>query len=205
MKNSKYNNLFVFYPEVKSVWKSPEQTATEFSINFWITQWISRNLTSVGVKHPKEFLTEPRWLCFIPYITSDNIFFDFRKKTYSVCHFLFSILALSSSRDKRLPGSDLYLLSLLSNSFLWLWGTGTLDSSEAMLSHRSSTNRIFSGALKLASDKIIKINPSKTLVWANLHLVLLKTTPEIKNTFFTLVSSAYTDSDINRNVHFYLS
>jgi hypothetical protein len=80
---------------------------------------------------------------------ADGLILDFGKKKQVVCHFLFSILVRSSSRDKRFAGGDPYLLSLLYNSSMWLLGTGTADASEAMLSHRSSTSRIFSGVLNL--------------------------------------------------------
>ena len=120
MKKPEYDNLVVFYHKINSIRKSSKQTTPEFVINLWVKQWISRKLTGAGIKHPKEFLAESRRFSFIPNITGNDIFLDFGKEKQVVCHFLFSILVRSSSRDNRFPGGDPYLLSLLSNSSIWL-------------------------------------------------------------------------------------
>src|SRR4030067_1205495 len=58
MKESDYNNLVFFYHEVNSIRKPSEQATPEFAIDFWVEQWISRNLAGASVKYAKEFLTE---------------------------------------------------------------------------------------------------------------------------------------------------
>ncbi len=58
MKKPEYNNPVIFYHEVDSIRESSKQAATEFVINLWIEQWIMKNLTGEGVKHPKKLLAE---------------------------------------------------------------------------------------------------------------------------------------------------
>jgi hypothetical protein len=120
MKKSIYNKLVALYHKINSIRKSPKQTTPEFVIDLWVKQWISRKLTGAGIKYPKEFLAESKRLSFIPNISGNDIFLDFGKETQVECHFLLSILVRSSSRDKRVPGGDPYVLSLLSNSSMWL-------------------------------------------------------------------------------------
>jgi hypothetical protein len=60
MEDPKHNNRIVFYPEVNSVGKSPKKAATKFAVHLWVKHWIAWNLTSTGIKHPKEFLSEAR-------------------------------------------------------------------------------------------------------------------------------------------------
>ena len=80
MEKSIHNNLIAFYPEVNSIWKSPQQATPKFSIDFSVKQWISWNLTGTGIEHPNEFITEPGSLLFVPGIAYNNIFLHFRKK-----------------------------------------------------------------------------------------------------------------------------
>ncbi|MEK6677987.1 MAG: hypothetical protein AABY39_01090 [Nitrospirota bacterium] len=40
MKEPKHNNLIVYYPKVDGIWKSPEQTASEFTIYLRVKQRI---------------------------------------------------------------------------------------------------------------------------------------------------------------------
>src|SRR3989338_8051332 len=86
--------------------------------NFSVKQRVPWNITGVGIKHPKKFFTKPMRFRIIPDIPTDGIIFDFGKKAQGIRHFLFSILVLSSSRDKRDPGADSYRLNLLSISAL---------------------------------------------------------------------------------------
>ena len=68
MKESKYNNLAVFHPEVNGIWKSFEQTPSIFVIHLLVEKWIVWNLTSISIKHPQEFLAEPQCFLSVPYI-----------------------------------------------------------------------------------------------------------------------------------------
>ena len=74
MEESKYDDLAPFDPEINGVWKPPEQSSSEFLINLWVKQRTPWNLTSAGIKHPKELLAEPRYFTFIPRITGNDIF-----------------------------------------------------------------------------------------------------------------------------------
>ena len=60
MKEPEHNNLAVFYHEINSVRKPPEQAAPEVAVNLWVKQWIPWNLIGAGIKYPEEFLAEPR-------------------------------------------------------------------------------------------------------------------------------------------------
>mgnify|MGYP006871752188 CR=1 FL=1 len=145
MKKPKYNDLVILYRKVDSVRKSSEQPTPKVLINFGVKQGIPWNFICAGIEHTEKIFTEAPRFWFIPDIAADYILFNFRNELKGVCHFLNSILVLSSSRDRSVPGLDLCLASLLSSSVIWLWGTGMVDSSEDMLSQISSTRRIFSG------------------------------------------------------------
>jgi hypothetical protein len=59
MKEPDDCNLVCFHGEVDSVRKPSEETTPKVMMDFCVKQRIPRNLSSTGVKYPKEFLAEP--------------------------------------------------------------------------------------------------------------------------------------------------
>jgi hypothetical protein len=164
MKQASHNDLIIFYHEVDSVGESSEQAPPEFVVNFSRKEGMMRDITSAGIEHPKEFIAKSRRLRFVPGKAADSIIFDFRQKTKSTGHLLFSILTRRSSRERRAPGADTYRLRRASSSALWLSGMGIDVSSAEILSQRSSTNNIFSGVLNFEISE-----RSFTRMWHLLH------------------------------------
>ncbi len=80
MKEPEYNNLLFFYRKIDSVWKSPEETTPKVLIYFRVKQGIPWNFICTGIKHAKKVFSESFGFSFIPNITADGIFFNFRKK-----------------------------------------------------------------------------------------------------------------------------
>jgi hypothetical protein len=101
-----YDNLTVPDYKIDGVREAPEQATSEFIINFLVKEGVTGNITDTRIKHPKKLFAKSRRFHFIPQITVDRIIFDFREKAKGVYHFLFSILTLRSSRDRRVPGAD---------------------------------------------------------------------------------------------------
>jgi hypothetical protein len=60
MKESDYNNPVFNYCEINGIWEPSEQATPEFTMGFWIKEWIARYLAGASVKYPEEFLAEPR-------------------------------------------------------------------------------------------------------------------------------------------------
>jgi len=118
VKKPKNNYIIISYMKINRVWKPFKKTTPHSMINIWITQWIQANFIYRSIKHLKKIISKPWCLIFIPFIASDEIFLYFRKKTYCISHFLFSMLLFISSRDKRLSGSASYFFNLLSSSSL---------------------------------------------------------------------------------------
>ncbi len=80
MKKTKYNNLVVLYCKIDSIWKTPKQTTPKIPMNFQTKQGIPCDFICAGIEHAKEVLSQSFGFRFIPHITVDNIFFNFRKK-----------------------------------------------------------------------------------------------------------------------------
>ena len=93
MEEASNDNLLVVDCEIDGVRETTEQATPEFIVNFLIKEGVSGNITGTGIKHPKKLFAKARRFRFIPRIAADGIILDFRQKTKSVCHFLFSILA----------------------------------------------------------------------------------------------------------------
>ena len=106
MEKAGYDNLIVVDYEIDCVRESPEQATSEFVVNFLVNVGVSGNIRDTGIKHSKKLFTKSRRFQFIPRISVGSIIFDFWQKAKGVCHFLFSTLALRSSRDRRVPGAD---------------------------------------------------------------------------------------------------
>jgi hypothetical protein len=118
MKKPCYNDLLILDHKTNGERKPSQQTTPEFSVHFSIYQRIPRKVAGSGIKHSKKFFSKPGRLRFIPHLAAGDFIFHFREKTQRIGHFLSSILALSSSRDKGAPGPFSYCLSLRSSSAL---------------------------------------------------------------------------------------
>jgi len=118
-------------------------------------QRASGDLLAASVEHAGKVFPEPGGLLLVPARTSYQISGDLGQKPRPVHHPLAATVALSSSRDSRSPGAAAHRAHRRSSSSRWLCGTGRGAASAAMLSHRSSTSRIFSAVLNLPISGIV--------------------------------------------------
>ena len=135
----------------RSRWNTgtPEKPTPIPAGNNQTRQGVPGDLVAASVDHTSKVLTESGGPFLVPTRTRYDITSHLRKKPKPVAHLPASTVAFSSSRDSTSPGAAANRAHRLSSSSRWLCGTGRGAASAAILSHRSSTSRIFSAVLSL--------------------------------------------------------